>query len=66
MTKKVSWMWRGKKYEGTLLPDKEDKDNRYARTHNGKIKTLPKKKPKKKISVNTKNDGQKKGYKKKD
>jgi hypothetical protein len=42
----VSWMWRGKKYSGTLIPSKEDKDNRYARTHNGKIKTLPKKKNK--------------------
>jgi len=42
----VSWMWRGKKYSGTLIPSKEDKDNRYARTHNGKIKTLPKKKKK--------------------
>lgn len=49
---KVSWKWRGKTYSGELLPEKEDKDNRYARTHNGKIKTLPKKKkesnPKKK------------------
>ena len=40
--KKVSWKWRGKTYSGTLIPSKEDKDNRYARTHNGKIKTLPK------------------------
>ena len=39
---KVTWMWRGKEYSGTLLPEKEDKDNRYARTENGKIKTLPK------------------------
>ena len=44
---KVSWIWRGKKYSGTLLPNKEDKDNRYARTTNGKIKTLPKKTKKK-------------------
>tara|TARA_R110001592_G_scaffold331994_1_gene615152 strand:+ start:103 stop:252 length:150 start_codon:yes stop_codon:yes gene_type:complete len=44
--KKVSWMWRGKKYSGTLIPSKEDKKNRYARTENGKIKTLPKNKPK--------------------
>jgi len=44
---KVNWKWRGKTYSGELLPDREDKDNRYARTHNGKIKTLPKKtKPK--------------------
>lgn len=42
--KKVSWKWRGKTYSGTLIPSKEDKENRYARTHNGKIKTLPKKK----------------------
>lgn len=42
--KKVSWMFGGKKYSGTLIPSKEDKDNRYARTENGKIKTLPKKK----------------------
>ena len=40
---KVSWMWRGKRYSGTLIPSKEDKDNRYARTENGKIKVLPKK-----------------------
>jgi hypothetical protein len=39
----VSWMWRGKKYSGKLIPSKEDKNNRYARTENGKIKTLPKK-----------------------
>lgn len=44
--KKVSWMFGGKKYSGTLIPSKEDKDNRYARTENGKIKTLPKKKSK--------------------
>tara|TARA_R100000655_G_C2907308_1_gene179912 strand:+ start:136 stop:336 length:201 start_codon:yes stop_codon:yes gene_type:complete len=42
--RKVSWTWRGKTYSGTLIPSKEDKDNRYARTENGKIKTLPKKK----------------------
>jgi len=47
---KVSWMWRGKKYSGTLIPSKEDKDNRYARTHNGNIKTLPKKKIKDKTN----------------
>jgi len=42
--KRVSWLWRGKRYYGTLIPSKEDKDNRYARTQNGKIKVLPKKK----------------------
>jgi len=41
---KVSWVWRSKTYYGTLIPSKEDKDNRYARTENGKIKVLPKKK----------------------
>ena len=45
---KVSWTWRGKKYSGTLIPSKEDKNNRYARTENGKIKVLPKKTTKKK------------------
>lgn len=44
MGEKVTWMWRGKKYSGTLIPSKEDSKNRYARTENGKIKTLPKKK----------------------
>ena len=42
----VSWLWRGKRYYGTLIPSKEDKDNRYARTSNGKIKILPKDKKK--------------------
>ena len=42
--KKISWMWRGKRYYGVLIPSMEDKDNRYARTENGKIKVLPKKK----------------------
>ncbi len=41
---KVSWVWRSKTYYGTLIPSKEDKENRYARTQNGKIKVLPKKK----------------------
>tara|TARA_R110000823_G_scaffold12574_2_gene42313 strand:+ start:456 stop:620 length:165 start_codon:yes stop_codon:yes gene_type:complete len=44
--KTVSWMWRGKKYSGTLIPSMEDEDNRYARTTNGNIKVLPKKKKK--------------------
>ena len=44
---KVSWMWRGKRYYGTLIPSRETAKNRFARTENGKIKTLPKKaKPK--------------------
>ena len=47
--KTVTWMWRGKRYSGTLIPSMEDKDNRYARTTNSKIKVLPKiKKDKKK------------------
>ena len=46
--KRVSWMFGGKRYYGTLIPSKEDKDNRYARTTNGKIKVLPKKKVSKK------------------
>lgn len=38
----VSWNWKGKSYSGTLIPSMETETNRYARTHNGKIKTLPK------------------------
>jgi len=38
----VSWKWKGKTYSGTLIPSMEDAKNRYARTKNGKIKTLPK------------------------
>ena len=38
----VSWNWKGKTYSGTLIPSMEDENNRYARTKNGKIKTLPK------------------------
>lgn len=40
----VSWMFGGKKYSGTLIPSKETSTHRYARTHNGKIKSLPKSK----------------------
>jgi hypothetical protein len=40
----VSWMWKGQSYSGTLIPSMENENNRYARTKNGKIKTLPKKK----------------------
>jgi len=39
----VSWQWKGKTYSGTLIPSMETETNRYARTENGKIKTLPKK-----------------------
>ena len=38
----VSWNWKGKSYSGTLIPSMENEKNRYARTENGKIKTLPK------------------------
>ena len=38
----VSWNWKGKSYSGTLIPSMENENNRYARTENGKIKTLPK------------------------
>jgi hypothetical protein len=41
---KVSWMWGGKRYSGTLIPSRETKTHRFARTENGKIKKLPKKK----------------------
>jgi len=44
---KVSWKWGGKTYTGTLIPSMEDKENKYARTENGKIKKLPKKQTKK-------------------
>jgi hypothetical protein len=42
--RKVSWKFGGKSYSGTLIPSKETKTHRYARTENGKIKSLPKKK----------------------
>ena len=38
----VSWKYGGKTYHGTLIPSMETKTHRYARTHNGKIKSLPK------------------------
>ena len=38
----TSWNWKGKSYSGTLIPSMETETNRYARTTNGKIKTLPK------------------------
>ncbi len=40
--KKVSWMWGGKRYSGTLI--KETKSHKFARTHNGKVKKIVKKK----------------------
>jgi hypothetical protein len=44
MAGKVSWQYGGKTYSGTLIPSKETKTHRYAKTKNGKIKSLPKKK----------------------
>jgi|TARA_B110000908_G_C10209949_1_gene429675 hypothetical protein len=41
MSKKVSWIYGGKKYSGTFI--RETKTNTYARTTNGKIKTIKKK-----------------------
>ena len=42
MAKKVSWTWGGKRYYGTLI--RETKTHKFARTHNGKIKKIVKKK----------------------
>jgi hypothetical protein len=42
MPKKVSWTWGGKKHYGTFI--RETKDKIYARTVNGKVKTIHKKK----------------------
>ena len=44
MTKKVSWKYGKGTYSGELIPSMETKTHRYARTHNGKIKSLPKNK----------------------
>ena len=41
--RKVCWEYGKGKYCGTLIPSMENAKNRYARTENGKIKTLPKK-----------------------
>ena len=40
----VSWKYGDETYSGTLIPSKETSTHRYARTHNNKIKSLPKKK----------------------
>ncbi len=40
MAKKVSWMWGGKRYYGTLI--RETKTLKFARTHNGNIKKIKK------------------------
>jgi|TARA_Y100000289_G_scaffold52305_1_gene53765 hypothetical protein len=44
MAKTVSWMWGGKRYKGTLI--RETKTHKFARTHNGKIKKIVKRKKK--------------------
>ena len=40
MPGKVSWKWGGKTYSGTLI--RETKTHKYARTENGKVKTIKK------------------------
>ncbi len=42
MKKKVSWKYGKGTYSGELIPSKETSTHRYARTHNGNIKSLPK------------------------
>ena len=42
MARTVSWKWGGKTYKGTVTST--TKTHIYARTHNGKIKKIPKKK----------------------
>tara|TARA_Y100000401_G_scaffold117168_1_gene124941 strand:+ start:3845 stop:3991 length:147 start_codon:yes stop_codon:yes gene_type:complete len=42
--KKVSWSYGGKRYSGTLIPSRETKTHRFARTANGKIKKIRKRK----------------------
>jgi len=51
---KVSWNYGGKKYSGTLIPSRETSTHRYARTENGKIKSLPKSKSKSKAKAKAK------------
>ena len=43
LDKKVSWKYGKGTYSGDLIPSMETSTHRYARTHNGKIKSLPKK-----------------------
>ena len=40
MAKKVTWMWGGKRYSGTLI--RETKTHKFARTENGKVKKIKK------------------------
>ena len=42
MAKRVSWMWKGKRYYGTFI--RETAEHIFARTENGKIKKIVKKK----------------------
>lgn len=42
MTRRVSWKWGNKTYSGTVI--RTTKTHIYARTHNGKIKKIPKQK----------------------
>ncbi|MGY8866441.1 MAG: hypothetical protein ACKVJK_12550 [Methylophagaceae bacterium] len=42
--KTVSWKYGDGTYSGELIPSKETSKHRYARTENGKIKSLPKNK----------------------
>ena len=44
LKKTVSWKYGSGTYSGELIPSKETETHRYARTHNGKIKSLPKNK----------------------
>ena len=42
MAKKVSWLYGGKRYYGTLIPSRETKTHRFARTARDNIKKLKK------------------------
>jgi len=42
LKKTVSWKYGSGTYSGELIPSKETETHRYARTHNDKIKSLPK------------------------
>ena len=42
MKKKVSWLFGGKRYYGTLIPSRETKTHRFARTANRNIKKIKK------------------------
>ena len=43
LKKTVSWKYGSGTYSGELIPSMETSTHRFARTHNGKIKKLPKK-----------------------